>query len=169
MHLVRLVTAKIAVFSLGRIVEDELSRILLAHRNHVVRDHLAHVDKRHVEFFGEALVERRITAVAVMNLRRGIVIQAANRAHDNRVRALRADIAHHLLHVGSEEILGTVVHVIDSELDHDVVARLEFFSDAVAIGATFLEEHVVIADSGITLLVKTAATERHAALVGSNQ
>ena len=164
MHLVRLVTAQVAIFRFCSIVEDKLCRIAFAHRNHVVRDHFAHVDKRHIEFFGKFLVERRVAAVTIMDLRRRIIVQATNRAHDNRISAFRTHIAHKLFHVGGKEVFRAVVHVVNTELDNDIVASLQLVRNATTIGAALLKEHVVIADRGVPLFVLTAATKRHAAL-----
>ena len=164
MHLVRLVTAQVAVFRLRRIVEDKLCRIAFAHRNHVVRDHFAHVDKRNVQFRCKALVKSRVATIAVMDLRWRIIVQATNRAHDNRISAFRPDIAHKLFHVGGKEVFRAVVHVVNTELDNDVVASLQLVRNATTIGAALLKEHVVIADRGIAFFILTATAKRHAAL-----
>ena len=59
-----------------------------------------------------------------MNLRRGIVIQSTDRAHDDGVRPLGTNIVDHLFHVGLEKILGTVIDVVNPKLDYDVITRL---------------------------------------------
>ena len=164
MHCISLIGTEITVFRLCSVIENKLRCILLTHRNHVVRHHFAHVDKRHIEFFRKLLIKRRIASVAVVDLRRRIVIQAADWAHDNRISAFRSHITHQLFHIGSKEVFRTVIHIIDAKLNDNIIARFQFIGDAIAIGATALKEHIVIADSGIAFFIFATATKRHAAL-----
>ena len=164
MHLVRLVAAQIAVFRLRGIVKNKLCGIAFSNRNHIVCNHFAHVDKRNIKFSRKLLIQRRVATIAVMDLRRRIIVQTTYRTHDDRICALRADIGHHLFHVGGEKVFCTVVHVIDAELDNNVIAGLKFVSNAVAVRTALLEEHVVVANSRATFLVLAAATQRHASL-----
>ena len=99
-----------------------------------------------------------------MNLRRGIVIQSTDRAHDDGVRPLGTNIVDHLFHVGLEKILGTIIVIIDTELDDNIITRLQFFGNAVPVGTALLEEHIVITDCGIAVFILAATTQRHAAL-----
>ena len=159
MNIISLVRAQIGIFILGRMVENKLCRIGVSHRNHEIRNHFAHVDERHIQGIRQAQVQRRIATITIVDLRRGIVIQAANRAHDNRIRTLGTDFLHQLRHIGPEEILVTVAHVVDTKLDDHIVASLHPIGNAVASrSATMLPEHIVVTDSGISLLIETTAT-----------
>ena len=145
MDLICLVAFQVAILGAGRIIEDKLLCITFTHRNHEIRDHFAHVDKRNLERIGNCLCTSRKTSIAVVDLRRGIVIATANRAHDNRVSALGLSFFRHRAHRLRKLGFVAFAHVIDTELDDRIITRLQFFHNAVARRTSAFPEHVVVA------------------------
>ena len=164
MDLVGLVCLEIRIFSARCIIKDKLLRITFPDRYHVICDHFAHVDKRDVIFFSQLFAQCRITTITIVDCRRRIVITTANRAHDDGVRPLGTDIIDHFFHVGSEEILGTIIVIVYTELDDYIIAVLQLVCNAIAVRAPLFEEHVIVTDSNASIFVLAATAQRHAAL-----